>query len=115
MDMSNNRCVLCSASVYEQKYYFNQKFEKLPESIQKELRIIAVLFTEEIGGVFTLVFDEDDELVIETDADEEDILYDEIGSALMVKEIQRTRRELFSEIEVFYRLMVKGEGRNVRA
>lgn len=102
-------CVLCGASVYEQKYFFNHAFDKLPESIKKELNIICVLFTEEIGGIFTIGFDEDGELVLSTQADEEDILYDEIGSGLMVKEIQNSRQELFESLSMFYKLMVKGE------
>lgn len=109
MDTFDGRCVLCGASVYEQKYYFNKKFDKIPESIKKELNIICVLFTEEIGGEFYMVFDEDGELLLETKADEEDILYDEIGSGLMVKEIQNTRQEMFEELSLFYKILVKGE------
>lgn len=115
MDMSNDKCVLCMSSNYEQKYYFNNEFDKLPEEVKKELKIISVLFTEEVGGVFSLVFDEDNQLMIETDSDEEDILYDEIGASLMVKEIQRNRKELFEELNLFYRIMIKGEGKNVRS
>ena len=39
---------LCGANAYDKKYYFNQKFDKLPQSIQDELHIICVLFTEEV-------------------------------------------------------------------
>ena len=38
--------ILCGANAYEQKYYFNEKFDKLPQSIKDELHIICVLFTE---------------------------------------------------------------------
>ena len=51
------RIVLCGANAYEQKYYFNEKFEKIPQSIKEELHIICVLFTEEVGGIFTIVLD----------------------------------------------------------
>ena len=44
--------VLCASSAYEQKYYFNEKFDKLPESIKEELQIMAVMFTEDVGGIF---------------------------------------------------------------
>ena len=57
--MSEERVVLCGANAYEQKYYFNEAFDKIPESIKDELHIICVLFTEEVGGVFTIVFEED--------------------------------------------------------
>ena len=50
------RIVLCGANAYEKKYYFNNKFDKIPENIKEELHIICVLFTEEVGGVFTIGF-----------------------------------------------------------
>jgi len=111
IDMKNKgeACVLCAASTYDQKYYFNNKFDKLPESVKKELQIISVLFTEEVGGVFSIEFDEDGEVILKTDADEEDLLYDEIGSGLMVKEIQKNRTELFESLKLFYRFIVLGE------
>lgn len=31
--------VLCGANSYEQKYYFNQDFKSLPQSIQDELHL----------------------------------------------------------------------------
>lgn len=98
--------VLCGASAYEQKYYFNPAFDSLPEEIKKELRIISVLFTEEIGGTFLMRFDEDGELMFHTQAKASDYNYDEIGAALTVKEIQKNRRELFKQLELYYKAVV---------
>ena len=50
------RIVICGANAYDKKYYFNKKFDRLPENIKEELHIICVLFTEECGGVFTISF-----------------------------------------------------------
>lgn len=108
MDMSE-RTVLCGANAYEKKYYFNKIFDRLPDSIKDELHIICVLFTEEAGGVFKMVFEEDGTLSLETEAAEEDILYDEIGSALLVKEVQRRRQELFESLTMFYRVVILKE------
>lgn len=55
MDMFKEENVLCAASTYEQKFYFNQRFQGLPESIKEELQIMSVLFTTEVGGIFTLI------------------------------------------------------------
>ena len=99
-------CVLCGANAYEQKYYFNQDFDALPESVKKELHIICVLFTEEIGGVLRIEFDEDGDVILHTEADENDLLYDEIGAGLMVKEIQKNRQELFEQLRLFYQVFV---------
>ncbi len=98
------RIILCGANAYDKKYYFNEKFSKLPESVQEELRIICVLFTEEVGGVFTIGFTPTGEAVMDTQAEEGDLLYDEIGSALLVKKIRSTKRELFESLEIYYRV-----------
>ncbi len=101
--------VLCGANAYDKKYYFNQRFDKIPDSIKDELHIICVLFTEEVGGIITFAFEKDGTLVIETNAAEEDYYYDEIGSALLVKEIQRKKQELFESLSLFYKVAVLGE------
>lgn len=102
------RVVLC-ANAYEQKYYFNEQFKAIPQSIKDELHIICVLFTEEVGGIFTLVFDEDGTLNMETNAEETDIYYDEIGSGLLVNKIRQTRQELFESLSMYYRVVILGE------
>ena len=101
--------ILCGANAYEQKYYFNEKFDKLPQSIKDELHIICVLFTEDVGGILTLVFDEDGKLLLETSADEGDLLYDEIGSGLLVNEVRRKRQELFESLSLYYRVFILHE------
>ena len=106
--MSENT-VLCAASAYEEKYYLNPGFSRLPEDIQKELKIISVLFTEEIGGIFIMEFDREGNLQFKTEAKDSDYSYDEIGSALMIKEIQKNRRELLRSLELFYKVIVLGQ------
>jgi hypothetical protein len=103
------RIVLCGASAYEQKFYFNEKFNGIPDSIKEELRIICVLFTEEVGGVFTIVFEPDGSISLETDAEEYDIYYDEIGSGLLIGEIRRKRQELLESLSVYYRVFILHE------
>ena len=103
------RVVLCAASAYDKKYYFNRSFDRLPESVKDELHILCVLFTEEIGGIFSIVFTSSGDVELETQADEGDLLYDEIGSALMIKEIRRKKQELFESLSMYYRIMVLHE------
>ncbi len=107
--MEEKRIVLCGANAYEKKYYFNQQFAGIPDSVKDELHIICVLFTEEVGGIFTIVFEEDGTLSLETDAEESDIYYDEISSGLLVGEIRRKRQELFESLSLYYRVFVLKE------
>ena len=107
--MEDNKTVLCASSKYEEKYYLNPAFDKLPDTIKDELKAMCVLFTEDIGGIITLEYDEDGHLSFVTMADENDILYDEIGCGLKIKQYQQTKRELMESLELFYKVFIKGE------
>ncbi|MDO5294641.1 MAG: DUF6145 family protein [bacterium] len=107
--MNQENVVLCASSSYEQKYYFNQEFAQLPASIKDELKIMCVLFTEDVGGVLELVFDEDGTLLFNVSSDEGDLLYDEIGSALKVKKLQLEKVELLEALELFYKAFYLNE------
>ena len=110
-DTSNQgeKIVLCVANASEQKYYFNERFKNIPQSVQDELHIICVLFTREVGGVFSIVFEPDGTLAFETDAADDDILYDEISSGLLIAEIKRNRQELLESLTLYYRIFIMGE------
>ena len=54
-------------------------------------------------------FNEEGELELVTEAEEDDILYDEISAGLLVRELQSRRRELFEELTCFYRVFILGE------
>ena len=104
--MDENKIVLCGANAYEKKYYFNEEqFKMIPDSIKQELHVIC----EEVGGVFTIAFEEDGNVVMETNADDDDIYYDEISSGLLISEIRRNRQELFESLSLYYRVFIKKE------
>ena len=107
--MSDNTVVLCGASAYEPKFYLNSAFDRLPGVIKDELKIMCVLFTEDIGGIIILEFDEEGNLLIRTEADEGDLLYDEIGAGLKVKQLQKDKAETFQALEMYYKVFFLGE------
>ena len=107
--MYQDKIVLCGASAYEQKYYFNQDFSSLPEAVKQELQIMCVLYTEDIGGILTLEFDEDGSLKFKTEALDADAMYDDIGSVLKIKQLQSEKRELLESLEMYYRVFFLGE------
>ncbi|NLK75781.1 MAG: hypothetical protein GX288_10915 [Clostridiales bacterium] len=107
--MVEDRIVLCASSAYEKKYYFNEEFNLLPERVKQELQIMCVLFTEDVGGILSLEFEEDGSLIFRVEAHESDYLYDEIGSALKIKEMRRKKAELLEALETFYKVFFLNE------
>ena len=107
--MYQEKTVLCGASSYEEKYYFNEDFAALPSSIKDELKILCVLFVSEIGGILTLEFEEDGTLCFQVTSEENDFFFDEIGSGLKIKEIQKEKEELLTSLELFYKVFFLNE------
>lgn len=104
-----NNEVLCASSAYDRKFYLNDAFKGLPDSIKDELKIMSVLFTEDVGGIFMMEFDEEGTLILKTEADEGDLLYDEIGAALKVRKLQMEKSETFEALEMYYKVFFLGE------
>lgn len=107
--MNQDRVVLCASSSYEKKFYINEDFEALPEQIKEDLKIMCVLYTEDVGGVLSLEFDEDGTLLLKVEVDEADYYFDEIGSALKIKEIQRKKKDLLHALELYYKAFFLNE------
>lgn len=108
-DRQSEGMILCASSKYEEKYYLNPEFEGLPSGIKDELQAMCVLYTEDIGGILTLEYDEEGNLEFVTMANEDDILYDDIGSVLKIKQLRTTRRELLESLELYYKVVFLGQ------
>lgn len=100
--MSYENRILCAANYYSQKYYLNPAFSGLPEIIKEELKIMCVMFVDEVSGIIALEFDEEGSLKINVTAAQGDFYFDEIGAELKVKQLQREKRELFEQLEEYY-------------
>lgn len=100
---------LCGCSGYEKKYYFNEEFQNLPDSIKDELKIMCVLFTEEVSCILTLDFDAEGNLNFNVRTEENDFLFDEISCGLKIKEMQTTKRDLLESLEMYYKVFALGE------
>ena len=106
--MFDENVVLCVSNSYEKKYYFNPDFDKLPDDVKNELKIMCVLFTEEVGGILDMEFDEEGNLLFKSSADEGDLLYDEIACGMLVKKYQDEKRELLESLEMFFKVFFLG-------
>ena len=107
--MEEKMTILCVSNSYEQKYYLNPEFMGLPKTIKDDLQIMSVLFTEDVGGILSFRFEPDGTLTIYVTCDEGDLLFDDIGSELKIKEIQRTRTALLESLETYFRVFFLGE------
>lgn len=107
--MEDKMTVLCVSNSYDRKYYLNPDFMGLPKTVKEDLQILCVLFTEDVGGILTFGFEPDGTLTLNVTADEGDLLFDEIGSELKMKEIQRTRQTLLESLETYYKVFFLGE------
>lgn len=104
----NHTVVLCGANSYEEKYYLNPQFDNLPTQIKDQLKIMCVLFTNDVGGILLLEFDEDGSLQFRTEAAQSDASYDDIGAVLKIKQLQREQEDLLRSLELYYRVLHKG-------
>lgn len=102
--MYQENMVLCGSNAYERKYYLDDNFLGLPQNIQDELKIMCVLYTEDIGGILTLEYDEEGNLLFQVNYDEGDLLFDEIGSVLKIKQLQIEKRDLLESLELYYKV-----------
>ena len=87
--MYQDNITLCGASAYEKKFYFNQDFNALPDHVKKELQIMCVLYTEDVGGILTLEFDENGRLQFKTEA--------------------LDKKELLESLEMYYKVFFLGD------
>ena len=97
--------VLCGASAYNQKFYINENFKNLPDEIKNQLKVMCVLFCADIGGILQLVFDEEGNLEFRTACNEDDLLYDDIGSGLKIKELRQKNEDLLRGLELYYKVI----------
>ena len=100
--MTEENRILCAANYYNQKFYLNPVYSSLPETVQEELKIMCVMFVDEVSGIIALEFDENGNLKINVTAAENDIYFDEIGAGLKVRQLQCEKAQLFEQLEEYY-------------
>ena len=64
---------------------------------------MCVLYTADVGGIFTLQYDEKGNLSMSVTSEENDFSFDEIGSVLKIKQLREDKRELFEALELYYK------------
>ena len=81
----------------------------MPEHVKNELKIMCVLYVHDVGGILTLVYEEDGELCFEVTSEEYDPTFDEIGSRLKIKQLRTEKQELLQALQLYYKVFFLGE------
>ncbi len=93
--------VLISVSPYVHKYYLNEKYKDLPESIVETLRAKLGVIAEKTNCIISIGFYENGELFIE-EMQQDPMFYDDIGASLEIKKLQQEEAETFKSIKMWY-------------
>ena len=109
MGMYDDKVVLCGANSYNEKYYLNPDFEGLPDHVKEELKIMCVLYVHDVGGVLTLVFEENGELCFEVTSEDFDPTFDDIGIRLLIKKLQTEKSDLLEALQMYFRVFFLNE------
>ncbi|MBP3240744.1 MAG: hypothetical protein J6M92_09385 [Oribacterium sp.] len=100
--LEGNNVVLCAANSYNQKFFMNPEYNNLPDDVLKELKIISVEYTEEIGGIFLMEFNADNKLVLKSMHEDGDVMFDEDNSRKKIDSIAEKYEALFTKLETYY-------------
>lgn len=103
MEKKMEKVILGYVSQYQEKYYWNEDAGVLPDAVKKEILMNMIFITEEAGGVCELGINEDGDVYIDSYCEEGDLGYDQVSGRLLVSEMERTKRELLSQLQTWYR------------
>lgn len=100
--------VLAVANSYQQKYFLNPKYQNLPGQIKEEIKRLCVGFVEDVGGILEISFDTKGNLQLKVHIADDDLVFDEIGAELLIKELQGEKEDLFYQLELYFLQANKG-------
>ena len=100
---------LCGASSYTKKYYLDPQFDRLPQDVKDELKIMCVTFTEDVGGILTVEFGDDKrpKFVVRVADNDDSVREQDVDGA--ISKLQEDKESLMEKLGIFYRVFVLGE------
>jgi len=88
--------ILAAANNKEQKYFMEEEFKFLPDTIKEDLKRICVYMAEKLNCTFLVGFDDNGDVYFETIKE--------------IKRLQKEELELFRAMELWYVLFCTKEG-----
>lgn len=108
-DNNNELIPIIISNSYIKKYYLDNRLETLPKEIKDTLKRIFVTFTENVGGMAVVTFDNKDyKLVFEIKKNDDDIGFDEINANYKLTRLEQENIELFDQIAKFCKFKLNG-------
>lgn len=105
--------MLICVSPYNHKYFIEDKFKDVPDSIQEELIESTAKIAEKVNTIITIGFYEDGNIYIEQRSEDE-LSFDEIGSALEIKRFQTEKKELLKSLRMWYLIYRTEKGKIIK-
>ena len=107
--------IMAAASFDKQKYYMDEEFLSLPQSIKDEVQTICVYLAEKLMCTFIVGFHtEDGDVYFETVRSEEILDFDDIGAELEIKALQKEKTELIKALKIWYLIYKTDKGEEIK-
>ena len=106
--------IICAASFYERKYFFDPQFENFPEQAKIELRALCGSAAETIRGIFCVGYYDGGSVFFEARGHENDGMFDEIGAKITTEALTKQKAELIGSLRMYYKLYKTADGEKIR-
>lgn len=106
--------IIAGAAFENEKFYFEQEFNDIPDSIKDEIKIICVTIAFKLECTFLIGFHEDGDVFFEIIKPEDAIDFDDIGAELEVKEVKRQKSELLKALSMWYKVFRTSDGEQLK-
>ena len=106
--------VLAAASFDKQKYYIDNQFSAVPDTIKDEVKTICVLLAQKLMCTFVVGFYKDGDVYFDILKGEYAIDFDDIGAELEIKSLMREKKELIRCLKLWYLIYKTPEGERIK-
>lgn len=108
-DIHNDLTPIIVSNSYIKKYYLDSRLEILPKEVKDEVKRTLMKFTEEVGGIVLVMYDNvDNKIFFRVSKVDDDISYDEINASYKLSKLERENAETFEQIAEFCKFKFNG-------
>lgn len=107
--------IIAAASSESEKYFFEPAFDGIPDVIKDEIHILCVTLADKLGCSFVMGFHDDGDVFFNIIKPEDALDFDDIGTELEIKEVQRDKKDLLEALSLWYKVFKTTEGEKIKA